>query len=291
MASLSATATSTAATTSSHHHPPPFYFDEKWKLSKKEGSSRSSRSSSCPLMKSSSQSRRRCSFSRKCAKLVKEQRARFYIVRRCVTMLICWNDYSDSWECLMDEENRGKTEKDLERERKGRRHNLFPLFVLDLFGVCLPQKTQFSFSLFFLRTWQEEIDLYLYINFCFVFLVYGLDFFWAVNLQTKEMGSWCYIHCDYLRIMRRISMKISQLELCGLILIHPHRHSLLLFFIFFAIMVLISSWFSGFTWILKWILKWWVWFKYFIQQKEVGDSIQLYCSWWNCGSGELGWHK
>ncbi|CAN0909540.1 Small polypeptide DEVIL 11 [Linum grandiflorum] len=40
--------------------------------------------------------RRRCSFSRKCARLVKEQRARFYIMRRCVTMLICWRDYSDS---------------------------------------------------------------------------------------------------------------------------------------------------------------------------------------------------
>ncbi|OAY46117.1 hypothetical protein MANES_07G117800v8 [Manihot esculenta] len=74
--------------------PPQFYFDQKWKLSKKEGSSRSSRSSSSPFMKNSSQ--RRCSFTRKCARLVKEQRARFYIMRRCVTMLICWRDYSDS---------------------------------------------------------------------------------------------------------------------------------------------------------------------------------------------------
>ncbi|KAG7998937.1 hypothetical protein I3843_01G280700 [Carya illinoinensis] len=73
--------------------PPPFYFDEKWKLSKKEGSSRS-RSSSTPLMTTSSH--RRCAFTRKCARLVKEQRARFYIMRRCVTMLICWRDYSDS---------------------------------------------------------------------------------------------------------------------------------------------------------------------------------------------------
>ncbi|KAM5556447.1 hypothetical protein ABKV19_024035 [Rosa sericea] len=91
-------ATATAAT--GHHHPPPnFYFDETWKLSKKEGSSlslsssRSSRSGSSNCHKSSN---RRCAFSRKCARLVKEQRARFYIVRRCVTMLICWHDYSDS---------------------------------------------------------------------------------------------------------------------------------------------------------------------------------------------------
>lgn len=72
---------------------PSLYFDEKWKLSKKEGSTRS-RSSSAPFIKNSSQ--RRCAFASKCARLVKEQRARFYIMRRCVTMLICWRDYSDS---------------------------------------------------------------------------------------------------------------------------------------------------------------------------------------------------
>ncbi|KAG5052970.1 hypothetical protein AAZX31_02G233400 [Glycine max] len=76
---------------------PPMYFDEKWKLSKKEGSTRSrSSSTSTPFIKNSSSSQRRCAFASKCAKLVKEQRARFYIMRRCVTMLICWRDYSDS---------------------------------------------------------------------------------------------------------------------------------------------------------------------------------------------------
>ncbi|KAF8775346.1 hypothetical protein HU200_004758 [Digitaria exilis] len=34
------------------------------------------------------------SFSGRCARLVKEQRARFYIMRRCVTMLVCWREYS-----------------------------------------------------------------------------------------------------------------------------------------------------------------------------------------------------
>ncbi|RYR46347.1 hypothetical protein Ahy_A07g032084 isoform E [Arachis hypogaea] len=38
----------------------------------------------------------KCAFATKCARLVKEQRARFYIMRRCVTMLICWREYSDS---------------------------------------------------------------------------------------------------------------------------------------------------------------------------------------------------
>ncbi|XP_073063713.1 small polypeptide DEVIL 22-like [Primulina eburnea] len=29
-------------------------------------------------------------FTRKCASLVREQRARIYILRRCATMLLCW---------------------------------------------------------------------------------------------------------------------------------------------------------------------------------------------------------
>ncbi|KAL1542183.1 hypothetical protein AAHA92_26313 [Salvia divinorum] len=78
---------------------PHLYLEDKWKLSKKETSSslsrtRSRSTSSSSLIKNSSQ--RRCAFTRKCAALVKEQRARFYIMRRCVTMLICWRDYGDS---------------------------------------------------------------------------------------------------------------------------------------------------------------------------------------------------
>ncbi|KAK7338185.1 hypothetical protein VNO77_18787 [Canavalia gladiata] len=34
--------------------------------------------------------RKREGFSNKCASLVKEQRARLYILRRCATMLLCW---------------------------------------------------------------------------------------------------------------------------------------------------------------------------------------------------------
>ncbi|CAO2825520.1 unnamed protein product [Amaranthus hypochondriacus] len=79
------------------------FFDEKWKLSKKEGSCRrngstksSSSSSSSSSFLSGNSSNRRCAFSRKCSRLVQEQRARFYIMRRCVVMLICWRDYGDS---------------------------------------------------------------------------------------------------------------------------------------------------------------------------------------------------
>ncbi|WOL09281.1 hypothetical protein Cni_G18034 [Canna indica] len=64
---------------------------EKWKLQSSASTTKS---------KGSRRRRRRSggeeaarSFSRRCTRLVKEQRARFYIMRRCVTMLICWRDY------------------------------------------------------------------------------------------------------------------------------------------------------------------------------------------------------
>ncbi|CAD5170939.1 unnamed protein product [Musa acuminata subsp. malaccensis] len=35
------------------------------------------------------------SFSRRCRLLVREQKARFYILRRCIMMLVCWSDRGD----------------------------------------------------------------------------------------------------------------------------------------------------------------------------------------------------
>ncbi|XP_050229953.1 small polypeptide DEVIL 16 [Mercurialis annua] len=32
------------------------------------------------------------SFGQKCSHLVKKQRAKFYILRRCIAMLICWHE-------------------------------------------------------------------------------------------------------------------------------------------------------------------------------------------------------
>ncbi|KAL8210700.1 hypothetical protein R6Q59_014443 [Mikania micrantha] len=69
------------------------YLDDKLKLNKKESVSRSRSSSTSSA---AAVAHRRCAFTRKCARLVKEQRARFYIMRRCVTMLVCWRDYGDS---------------------------------------------------------------------------------------------------------------------------------------------------------------------------------------------------
>ncbi|OIT24170.1 hypothetical protein A4A49_63904 [Nicotiana attenuata] len=74
--------------------PQQFYLDDRWKLSKRESLAHSCRSTSTTTVTSSNHNKR-CAFTRKCASWVKEQRARFYIMRRCVTMLICWRDYRD----------------------------------------------------------------------------------------------------------------------------------------------------------------------------------------------------
>ncbi|CAN1282768.1 Small polypeptide DEVIL 18 [Linum perenne] len=67
--------------------------DEKWKLSKSfstknnrygTGGSGNGRF----LQKGSS-------ITRKCSNLAKEQKARFYIMRRCVAMLVCWHKHGD----------------------------------------------------------------------------------------------------------------------------------------------------------------------------------------------------
>lgn len=41
-------------------------------------------------------------FSNKCASLVKEQRARLYILRRCATMLLCWYIQGDDWNQILN---------------------------------------------------------------------------------------------------------------------------------------------------------------------------------------------
>ncbi|CAL0329151.1 unnamed protein product [Lupinus luteus] len=102
--------------------------DEKWKLSKKEtcssmkeststkslfsrsSSTRASSSNSPLLIRSmslKSPSTSKCNLSRsysqknpsigkKCTNIAKEKKARFYIMRRCVAMLVCWHKHGDS---------------------------------------------------------------------------------------------------------------------------------------------------------------------------------------------------
>ncbi|XP_022983170.1 uncharacterized protein LOC111481804 [Cucurbita maxima] len=36
------------------------------------------------------------SFGEKCTNLVKKQRTKFYILRRCIAMLVCWRDRGES---------------------------------------------------------------------------------------------------------------------------------------------------------------------------------------------------
>ncbi|KAK9158820.1 hypothetical protein Scep_005394 [Stephania cephalantha] len=88
---------------STHHQ---FYLSPKWsaKLSRRYNVSSTSSTTTTAAAattttvknSSSTPPQRRNSFSRKCMSLVKEQRARFYIMRRCVTMLVCWREYADS---------------------------------------------------------------------------------------------------------------------------------------------------------------------------------------------------
>ncbi|KAJ9190491.1 hypothetical protein P3X46_001686 [Hevea brasiliensis] len=50
----------------------------------------------CGTKASSSSSRRKGhGFTKKCASLIKEQRARIYILRRCAIMLLCWYIHGD----------------------------------------------------------------------------------------------------------------------------------------------------------------------------------------------------
>ncbi|KAK7335787.1 hypothetical protein VNO80_27828 [Phaseolus coccineus] len=75
--------------------------------------SRSSSTSNSPLLRSLSQknssssskcnnnlprsfSQKNPSIGRKCTNIAKEQKARFYIMRRCVAMLVCWHKHGDS---------------------------------------------------------------------------------------------------------------------------------------------------------------------------------------------------
>ncbi|XP_071903517.1 uncharacterized protein [Coffea arabica] len=60
--------------------------------------SRSSSQRSSPTKSSLSRSSsKRCSeFTRKCSSMAKEQRAKFYIVKRCIAMLLRWNKNGDS---------------------------------------------------------------------------------------------------------------------------------------------------------------------------------------------------
>ncbi|KAK8925686.1 hypothetical protein KSP39_PZI019024 [Platanthera zijinensis] len=70
--------------------------DEKWKLSKNKSSSRNSRISRQEeetRTVAGSDDGQQPSFTSRCTNVVKEQRSRFYILRRCVKMLVCWRDY------------------------------------------------------------------------------------------------------------------------------------------------------------------------------------------------------
>ncbi|PAN21506.1 hypothetical protein GQ55_3G446100 [Panicum hallii var. hallii] len=71
------------------------YMDDKSKMLFKKGSRRSTASEGSPAAGFKARTSRgpaARSVPGRLASLVKEQRARFYIMRRCVTMLVCWRD-------------------------------------------------------------------------------------------------------------------------------------------------------------------------------------------------------
>ncbi|CAN4118908.1 unnamed protein product [Withania somnifera] len=39
------------------------------------------------------------SLRKKCSDLAKKQKAKFYILRRCIAMLVCWHERNDIIEC------------------------------------------------------------------------------------------------------------------------------------------------------------------------------------------------
>ncbi|KVI03613.1 DVL-like protein [Cynara cardunculus var. scolymus] len=73
-------------------------FSQKCSSSKSSLFSRSSsqKNKCAPSDLSRSSSQKCANFTRKCGSLAKEQKARFYIVKRCVTMLVCWKKHGDS---------------------------------------------------------------------------------------------------------------------------------------------------------------------------------------------------
>ncbi|KAK4741847.1 hypothetical protein SAY87_025435 [Trapa incisa] len=40
-------------------------------------------------------SQKSSNITKKCTNLAKEHKARFYIMKRCITMLVCWNKHGD----------------------------------------------------------------------------------------------------------------------------------------------------------------------------------------------------
>jgi hypothetical protein len=63
--------------------------DDKRKLGKKGSRRSAGATTSSPPVRSGGSGR---SVPGRLASLAREQRARFYIMRRCVTMLVCWRD-------------------------------------------------------------------------------------------------------------------------------------------------------------------------------------------------------
>ncbi|CAN1231304.1 Small polypeptide DEVIL 18 [Linum grandiflorum] len=74
--------------------------DEKWKLSKSYSTKTTSTAAASSTTSGGGSGASTSggggsppSITRKCSKMAKEHKARFYIVKRCVAMLVCWHKH------------------------------------------------------------------------------------------------------------------------------------------------------------------------------------------------------
>ncbi|CAN6898137.1 unnamed protein product [Brassica oleracea] len=82
--------------TRSSENSPPFQLNERWKPSSTKEIFGDDGGPSRVTSSLRQKKQRKHGFTRKCGRLVREQRARFYIIGRCVIMLLCWTDNSNS---------------------------------------------------------------------------------------------------------------------------------------------------------------------------------------------------
>ncbi|CAH8360367.1 unnamed protein product [Eruca vesicaria subsp. sativa] len=73
-----------------------FQLNERWELSPKKETMGDDGDVSRVTSSLRQKKQRRHGFTRKCGRLVREQRARFYIIGRCVVMLLCWTDNNNN---------------------------------------------------------------------------------------------------------------------------------------------------------------------------------------------------
>ncbi|KAG2328907.1 hypothetical protein Bca4012_021476 [Brassica carinata] len=82
--------------TRSSSNSPRFQLNERWQLSSNKEIFGDDGGASRDTSSLRQKKQRRHGFTRKCGRWVREQRARYYIIGRCIVMLLCWTDNNNS---------------------------------------------------------------------------------------------------------------------------------------------------------------------------------------------------